>query len=71
MAKTQSIGDAILEMQKENERLKSLEKVFDKAVKEWFGYDIKTLQKMINNQERYEARKAQQGQRSQTEQSEV
>lgn len=67
MAKTQSIGDAILEIQNENARLKSLEKLFEKAVKEEFGYSIKQLHEIVKRQEYYEQRKAerQQGQHTQ------
>lgn len=47
MAKT--ISDQIIELQAENEQLKKLRKLFEKAVKDEFGMDIKTVHKNLDN----------------------
>lgn len=47
MKKNNSIGDAILSIQNENDRLKKIEKIFDKAIKSEFGYDLKNLHKIV------------------------
>ena len=75
MAKKLSISEQIEELQAENERLQGLQKLFEKAVKDEFGYSIKEVHIMISEQIRYQQRKAAnqrntQGQQSASEQSE-
>lgn len=74
MSKQPSITDMIIGLQEENERLKSLEKWFDKACRDEFGYDIRTIHKMIGNSKKNDGKKVQQpvqqGQRNHSEQSE-
>lgn len=48
MART-TISEQISELQQENERLKMLQKLFDKAVKNEFEMDIKSLHKVLEN----------------------
>ena len=64
MSKQKSISDLVTDLQKENERLQSLYRLFGKACKNEFGYDIDTIHKMLEKQRLYESRKAakQQGQ---------
>lgn len=54
MAKT--INEQIVELQSENDRLKKLQKIFDKAVKDEFGFDTKTLHKKLENPSDFEAK---------------
>ena len=71
MAKTQTFAEIATQLQEENDRLKNLQKHFERACKDEFGYGIKEIHKMISTCERFEARKAlQQGQKHQSEQSE-
>ncbi len=71
MSKTNKLSDLVEELQEENEKLQSLKKLFDQACKKEFGYSINQIHKMLDAQEKYEARKAaQQGQRNQLERSE-
>lgn len=50
MSKNKTIAEQIDELERENLRLSELEKCFDKAVKNEFGYDIKTLHKILEKQ---------------------
>ena len=52
MAKT--IGDQIAALQAENEQLKYLQKLFEKAIKEEFGTDSKNIHKMIEKDTNFE-----------------
>ena len=54
MAKT--INEQIVELQSENDRLKKLQKLFEKAVKDDFGVDTKTIQKKLGNSIDFEAK---------------
>lgn len=58
MAKTKSISDLVTELQRENESLQSLKKLFNQACKNEFGYDAKTVHEMLDKQKMYEQRKA-------------
>lgn len=65
MAKTKSISDLVTDLQKENERLQFLQKLFQQACKKEFGYDINTLHQMIEKLHLYEQREAEkQGQQT-------
>lgn len=65
MAKTKSISDLVTELQRENESLQSLKKLFNQACKNEFGYDVKTIHEMLEKQRLYEQRRAEkQGQQS-------
>lgn len=65
MAKTKSISDLVTELQRENESLQSLKKLFNQACKNEFGYDVKTIHEMLEKQRLYEKRLAEkQGQQS-------
>lgn len=54
MAKT--ITDQIAELQSENNRLKKLQKLFEKAVKDEFGIDTKTIHKKLGNSSDFESK---------------
>ena len=58
MSKKVSITEQIEELQAENERLSNLQKLFEKAVKEEFGYSVKDLHKIINEHATEQPRKA-------------
>lgn len=51
MSKKITITEQIAELQEENERLKELEKLFDKACQINFGYSAKNIRKMIEKSE--------------------
>ncbi len=57
MGKTKSIGDLVSDLQRENESLQRLKKLFDKACKDEFGYDVRTIHAMLERQAAYESRK--------------
>ena len=56
--KTKSIADLVTELQRENESLQSLKKLFNQACKNEFGYDVKDIHQMLEKQKIYEQRKA-------------
>lgn len=58
MAKSKSISDLVTDLQKENESLQMLKKLFNQACKNEFGYDIKTIHQMLEKQRLYEQRRA-------------
>lgn len=58
MSKTKSISDLVTELQKENESLKNLNKLFEKACKTEFGYDVRTIHQIIDRQIAYERKRA-------------
>lgn len=58
MTKSKSISDLVTDLQKENESLQMLKKLFNQACKNEFGYDIKTVKLMLEKQRIYEAKKA-------------
>lgn len=58
MSKQKSITDIVSDLQRDNERLKGLEKLFERGVKEEFGYTVKQLHEIVKRQEYYEQRKA-------------
>ena len=75
MSKKVSITDQIKRLQEENERLKGLQKLFEKAVKDEFGFSVREVHKLVSAQVRYQQQKnasqnAAQGQQSASEQSE-
>lgn len=53
MAKT--INEQIVELQSENDRLKKLQKLFEKAVKDEFEIDTKTIHKKLGNSSDFES----------------
>ncbi len=57
MANTKSITTQIMELQKENERLSTLGKLFEKAVKNEFGYSVKELHQIIEKWQALERQK--------------
>ena len=70
-SRTKSITELVTDLQRENESLQSLKKLFNQAVKAEFGYDVKALHELIIKQERYEQRRAEkQGQSYANERSE-
>ena len=75
MSKTKSITELVTDLQAENESLQSLKRLFNQAVKNEFGYDVKTLHEIITKQQMYERKMAelqakQQGQQYAPERSE-
>lgn len=50
MSKAKTITQQIEELQSENDRLRELEKLFEKAVKSEFGCDRRSIHKMIKNE---------------------
>lgn len=75
MSKKISITEQIEQLQEENAHLQGLQKLFEKAVKDEFGFSIREIHMMIREQLRYQQKKAAsqrttQGQQSATEQSE-
>ncbi len=58
MKKTKSISDLVTDLQKENEELLFLQKLFEKACITTFGYNVKTIKIMLERQRVYEARRA-------------
>lgn len=46
---SKNITEQIENLQHENERLKELDKLFEKAVKNYLGLDRKTIQKKLNS----------------------
>lgn len=46
---SKSITEQIADLQNENDRLKELDKLFEKAIKTEFGCDRKTIKKMMKN----------------------
>lgn len=63
--RTKSVADLVTELQEENAKLRSLQKLFQQACKKEFGYDIKTIHQMLEKQRLYEQRKlAKQGQQT-------
>lgn len=72
MSKTKSLADLITDLQKENESLQFLKKLFNQACKSEFGYDVKTIRQMLEKQRLYEQCMAEkQGQPSTISQSEM
>lgn len=69
MSKTKSISELVTELQAENESLQSLKKLFNQAVKNEFGYDIKTLHELVTKQELYEQRVAERQAKQQAQQN--
>lgn len=58
MSKSKSISSQVSELQKENDTLKNLKKLFYKACKDEFGYDVPVIHEMLDKQSRYEMRQA-------------
>ena len=56
--KTKSISDLVTELQVENERLRPLEKLLNQACRNEFGFDVKTIHCMLEQQKMYEQRRA-------------
>lgn len=75
MSKKISITEQVEQLQEENAHLQGLQKLFEKAVKDEFGFSIKEVHMMIREQLRYQQKRAAgqrttQGQQSTSEQSE-
>lgn len=74
MSKKLSLTDMIDQLQRENEQLQSLKKLFEKAVHDEFGYSVKEVHSIIRYYSEMQKKKSQphttQGQQSATEQSE-
>ena len=75
MYKKITITEQIEELQEENERLKGLQKLFEKAVKDEFGFSVKEVHKLSSAQVRYQqqqnaSQRTPQGPQSASEQSE-
>ncbi len=49
-----NITEMVNNLQRENEALQGLKKLFNTAVKEEFGYDVKKLHEMLKRLEAYE-----------------
>lgn len=61
--KAKSITEMITELQEENDRLQNLGKLFEKAVRDEFGYSIKELHDLIRKEQILDQRMStQQGQ---------
>lgn len=61
--KAKSITEMITDLQNENERLQNLGKLFEKAVRDEFGYSTKELHNLIRKEQILEQRMStQQGQ---------
>ena len=54
MAKAKNITEMIEELQRENESLQGLKKLFIKACKDEFGYEPKKIHNIINRYEKCE-----------------
>ena len=54
MAKAKSITEMVTELQRENEALQGLKRLFNRAVKEEFGYEPKKIHEMIKRCEMYD-----------------
>ncbi len=54
MSKTKSITDLVNELQRENESLQGLKKLFNKACKDEFGYEVKQIHEMLNRCNMYD-----------------
>ena len=74
MSKTISIQEKIAEMERENQALQGLKRLFNKAVKDEFGYEPKKIHEMIKRCEMYDRKMrgndSQQGQQASHERSE-
>ena len=53
---TKSISDLVMDLQRENEALKRLEKIANIYCRQEFGYDVKSLHEIIVKLENYERR---------------
>lgn len=53
---TKSISDLVMDLQRENEALKRLEKIANIYCRQEFGYDVKTLHDIILKAELYDRR---------------
>lgn len=53
MSKT--IAEQIADLQQENERLKELDKLFEKGIKLEFGCDRKTIHKLMKNNDHFQS----------------
>ena len=75
MSKTKSITEMVTELQRENEALQGLKRLFNRACKEQFGYEPNKIREMLKRCEMYD-KKAQangiqrQGQQTANERSE-
>lgn len=60
MSKSKSISDLVTDLQRENESLQSLKKLFNQACKNEFGYDVKELHRIIEKNNILEKKHAEQ-----------
>lgn len=58
MKKNKSISDLVIDLQQENNDLRFLYKLFEKACVNTFGYDVKTIKILLEKQRIYEAKRA-------------
>ncbi len=75
MSKAKTIAEMIDDLQRENESLQKLRKLFDKACKEEFGYSANQIRQIINQAEKQTMKQQmgdgqQQGQHASNEQRE-
>ena len=56
MSKTKSITEMIEELQRENEALQGLKKLFNKACKDEFGYEPKKIHEMLDRCKMYDTK---------------
>lgn len=56
--KAKSISELVTDLQRENESLQSLKKLFNQACRNEFGFDVKTIHQIIEKNKLYEQRKA-------------
>ena len=52
---SKSITEQITDLQNENDRLKELDKLFEKAIKSEFGCDRKTIHKAVKNSNHFQS----------------
>lgn len=75
MSKPKSITEMVQELQRENETLQGLKRLFNRACKDEFGYEPKKIHEMIKRCEMYDRKyqssgTARQGQQASNEHSE-
>ena len=53
MSKTKTITDLVAELQEDNNRLQSLDRLFNQACKTEFGHDVRAIHQIIEKCDRY------------------
>lgn len=69
MSKTKSITEMVTELQRENEALQGLKRLFNKAVKDEFGYEPKNIHEMLKRCEMYDRKSQSNGMQKQGQQT--